>query len=238
MNAPGIERVLLDEVDSTNNYAKSLYEVPDDKLLVIRAKKQGRGRGRGDNTFFSDHAGGLWVSIVTPISDISTHFEHNRAVSLAILESLRNIEENAPVSIKWPNDIYWGDKKIAGILLENIQQNPNALLIGFGLNVNIEKDSFPKDLCGIATSALIETGRKHPSLDKLLDDIMMGYVWYRDDDQAAVHKLYSDNLYKKGQPASLDGHEGIFAAVEPDGHLRLDDGSGRTMRFTSGTLRF
>jgi BirA family biotin operon repressor/biotin-[acetyl-CoA-carboxylase] ligase len=235
--ARGYEFILLDDVDSTNNYAKSLKEYPDGSMLVIRAKKQCWGRGRGDNTFFSDHDGGLWVSVVAPVSDMLSHFEHNRAMSLAIAESLRGIDKNAPVKIKWPNDIYWGGKKIAGILLENIQKNPNALIIGFGINVNIKQTDFPEDIRESATSVLIETGTVQP-IDKLLEDILIGYIWHRDDDQEAVHKLYLDNMYKKGHPAVIDGYVGIAAAVEPDGRLRLEVSGGHSRWFSSGTLRF
>jgi BirA family biotin operon repressor/biotin-[acetyl-CoA-carboxylase] ligase len=244
----GKKYIYLDGVDSTNNYAKSLAESirnsPDnDELLVIRAKRQSGGRGRGDKTFFSDHQGGLWVSIIAPISDISKHFEHNRAISLAILESLKKIGgginscyDGAPVSIKWPNDIYWGDKKVTGILLENSPENPNVIIIGFGINVNIAGNDFPKDLRERATSVLIEIGREH-SLEPMLEDIVSGYQKYINDNRSAAHKLYLTYLYKKGHPAIVNEHTGTFVTVEPDGRIVLDTAQGRVF-CCSGTLQF
>ena len=231
-----IRHIFLDETDSTNNYAKSLKDF-DGGLTVIRAARQTGGRGRNGNTFFSDHPGGVWASIITPITDISTHFTHNRAISLAILESLKKSGgNNAQVSIKWPNDVYWGDKKIVGILLENIPEKTDALVIGFGINVNIAVSDFPAALKDIVTSVLIETGREWP-LEDLFEDILNGYSQYVNGDQAAIHKLYCDNLYKKGCRATVDQYAGTFVTVDIDGRIRLDTGHGEEL-LSSGTLRF
>ena len=227
--------IYLDNADSTNTHAKFLTDISDGGLTVIRAAKQRGGRGRSGKAYFSDHSGGLWVSIIAPIADISEHFSHNRAISLAILASLKDIYNTAPVSIKWPNDIYWKDKKITGILLENTLSNPNVIIIGFGINVNIAADDFPEDLRPFATSALIETGREF-SLDGMLSYILKSYQQYINSSKEAVHKLYLDNLYKKGHPATVDGYAGIFTAVEPDGRLRLQTAGG-DMFFLTGALK-
>jgi BirA family biotin operon repressor/biotin-[acetyl-CoA-carboxylase] ligase len=230
--------IYLNEVDSTNTYAKSLNGLSDGELTIIRAGRQTGGRGRNDTSFFSDHPGGLWVSIVTPISDISTHFEHNRAISLAILESLKSIAgRDAPITIKWPNDIYWGNRKITGILLENISNNPNVMIIGFGINVNMGIDDFPGHLRDHVTSVRIETGHEVPP-EPLLEDVINGYRQYLDnDDPAVVHKLYSGNLYRRGARAVVNQYIGKFITVDMDGRLRLEMDNGDVL-LPSGTLRF
>ncbi|MCL2182771.1 MAG: biotin--[acetyl-CoA-carboxylase] ligase [Chitinispirillia bacterium] len=230
--------IYIDSVDSTNNYAKSVKNLSGGQLTVLRAGRQTGGRGRGDHRFFSDHAGGLWASIITPISDISAHFEHNRAISLAILESLKGTAgSSAPITIKWPNDIYWGDRKITGILLENVPDNPDVMVIGFGINVNIGANDFPDYLRGAVTSVLIETGREAPQ-DRMLEDIVNGYRQYlNSDDQAIVHKIYSGNLYRRGHRATVGSHTGKFITVEIDGRLRLETGHGDVL-CSSGTLLF
>jgi BirA family biotin operon repressor/biotin-[acetyl-CoA-carboxylase] ligase len=233
-----MKRVLLDSVDSTNSYAKSLGGFPENELTVIRAIRQNRGRGRGDAAFFSDHAGGLWVSLVAPIADVSAHFEHNRAISLAIRAALIEcaLSGNARVSIKWPNDLYWGERKIAGVLLENIPQNPNALIIGFGVNVNIAQDDFPGDLRGVVTSVLMETGEEYV-LDALLERILQEYNFIIKHGPKGAHAVYAGNLYKKGYPAAVGRHSGTFVTVEIDGRLRLDTANGPVL-LSSGSLRF
>ena len=235
-----MKRILLNEVDSTNSYAKSLRDVPDPdgEITVIRAMRQRGGRGRNGKPFFSDHAGGLWASLVVPIADISAHFDHNRAVSLAIRAALLECmpSGDAPVSIKWPNDIYWGDRKIAGILLENIPQKPNALIIGFGINVNIAQDDFPRDLHKTTTSVLMEIGEEYV-LDALLDRVLREYEFIIKRGPKGAHAVYVGNLYKKGCQAAVGPHAGTFVTVEADGRLRLDTAQG-PMLLSSGTLRF
>jgi len=255
--------IFLAEIDSTNTYAKSLWagrgqaEAPPasgtdsgsgpvefvpandflgDALTVIRAGRQTDGRGRDGNTFFSDIEGGLWVSLITPIADIAVHFEHNRAISLAILETLKNHGGEAKISIKWPNDIYWGDKKIAGILLENVPDNDGVLIVGFGVNLNTDIGHFPKNLRPLVTSVLAETDSAL-YLDSTLDSILSIYRRLICCDQAAVHQLYSDNLYKLGHRAVVGGQTGRFTGVEADGRLRLETEHGNEFCL-SGPLRF
>ncbi|GBU20907.1 biotin--[acetyl-CoA-carboxylase] synthetase [Fibrobacteres bacterium R8-0-B4] len=233
-----MKHILLDEIDSTNNYAKSVSGIPDDEITVIRAIRQSCGRGRNDAPFFSDHAGGLWVSLIAPIADISAHFEHNRAISLAIRTALLECmpSGDAPVSIKWPNDIYCGERKIAGVLLENTPQKPNTLIIGFGINVNIPQDDFPSSLHKTTTSVLMEIGEEYV-LDALLDRVLREYEFIIKHGPKGAHAVYAGNLYKKGCPAAVGPHSGTFVTVEIDGRLRLDTAQG-SMLLSSGSLRF
>jgi biotin-[acetyl-CoA-carboxylase] ligase BirA-like protein len=233
-----MKHILLNEVDSTNNYAKSLDDIPDNEITVIRAIRQLGGRGRNDKPFFSDHTGGLWVSLVVPLPDISAHFEHNRAISLAIRTALLECKpsEDAPVSIKWPNDIFWGERKIAGILLENSHQKPNALIIGFGINVNIAQDDFPISLHKTTTSVLMEIGEEYV-LDALLDRVLREYNFIIKHGPKGAHTVYTGNLYKKGFQAIVGPYRGTFVTVEIDGRLRLDTAQGSIL-LSSGTLKF
>jgi len=229
----------FEEIGSTNNFAKELKSFPSSGLIIIRALKQSGGRGRRDKSFFSNDSGGLWISIVTPVESISDHFIHNRALSLAVCETLKSINPqiNEKIKIKWPNDIYWGDRKIAGILLENIHNNPNVIIAGLGLNVNITPDSFPAKLRQSATSVLIETG-EILSQDPLFERILIAYRRFsQESDQYSVHEQYVENLYKKGRRALIDHYEGTFLTVEQDGRLKMQTARGGRV-FSSGTLRF
>ena len=132
----------LENIDSTNLFGRSLEDIPESGITVIQADNQSSGRGRLGNSFFSSHSGGLWVSIITPISDLSRHFQFNRAISLAIHDSILKLFPDSPLGIKWPNDIYWAERKICGILLENHLFHPEFLVIGFGINVNIKPAIF------------------------------------------------------------------------------------------------
>ncbi|MDR2727513.1 MAG: biotin--[acetyl-CoA-carboxylase] ligase [Chitinispirillales bacterium] len=234
------EYFCFEKTDSTNSFAKELKNFPVSGITVIRALKQSGGRGRLNKTFFSDHSGGLWVSVVTPVKSVSDHFIYNRALSLAVCETLKNIDSRSSekIKIKWPNDIYWGERKTAGILLENISANPNVIIAGLGLNVNIAREDFPAELRRSATSVLIETGQII-SQDFLLESILKAYRQFsnKESDMKSVHERYVENLYKKGRAAVIDSLSGTFLTVEPDGQLRMQTAHGDKL-YSCGTLRF
>jgi BirA family transcriptional regulator, biotin operon repressor / biotin---[acetyl-CoA-carboxylase] ligase len=234
---PFIENLYYFEtVDSTNNFAKRLSLLPASGFTVICADVQSSGRGRGDNTFFSEVKGGLFVSIVCTIPDITAHFTYNRAISLAIFDAINFLFPNAPLFIKWPNDIYWQDKKLCGILLEPVPSNPHHLVIGFGINVNLHSSRFPRDIRDSATSILDKTGTT-PDIHDLLYDIVKRFRGYQSIDSAGSHLLYVRRLYKPGKFIEIGGRRGIFDGVAEDGRLVLKTKS-ETEYITSGTVRF
>lgn len=237
-----IKKIILDEIESTNSYAKTLNDYQPDTLTVIRAKRQTGGRGRLDKSFFSDHSGGLWVSLVVGVDDIGKHFLHNRAISLAIVSALKKSCLNHDgIKIKWPNDIYWDDKKIAGILLENVLVDSgcdsNFIVVGFGLNVNMGLDDFPDELKDVVSSVFIKSG-KNLDLDLLLDDIVSAYKKNICEDVTNCHYEYSNLLYRINHQAKIGDDVGVFDGVEVDGRLRLKINDDETKFFTSGTLEF
>lgn len=203
---------------STNDTARSLKHRPEKGMFCIQADSQTAGKGRRGGSFFSESVHGLWVSLVAPLKD--HHFVYNRAISLAIAMTLEQCGSQHPVSIKWPNDIYWGGRKACGILLENHSCFQDVIIIGFGINVNTGEEEFPPELRTIATSVLIETGKKC-SLSALLRTILKQFSVILSSDQNIAHALYSERLYGKGETIGINGLKGIFSSVEPDGRLKL-----------------
>jgi BirA family biotin operon repressor/biotin-[acetyl-CoA-carboxylase] ligase len=232
-----VQQVLhFEAIDSTNSYAKELAALPDSGLTVIFADVQRAGRGRGGNSFFSSVRGGLFASIVCFVPDIAAHFVYNRAISLSICDAVQNRFDSSPLSIKWPNDIYWQDKKLCGILLETVSGRQNHIVIGFGINVNLHSGDFPHDLRDIATSVLIETG-EIIDIHELLYDILTLFWNYCILPKAEVHSLYCEHLYRIGSSVEINGHKGLFDGVLQDGRLCLKKGA-ETEYVMSGTLRY
>jgi biotin-[acetyl-CoA-carboxylase] ligase BirA-like protein len=226
----------FNSIESTNTFAKSLKDLPENGIVVVCADKQTAGRGQRQNTFFSEAKGGIFASIVCPIEDITSHFNYNRAISLAIYDAVKSTCPAAQLSIKWPNDIYWDDKKLCGILLENIQQSSRHIVVGFGINVNITLKTFPQDIRDIATSLMIETGKNH-SEHVLLRKILEWFWKYLALESAAAHLLYASRLYKKGFDCEVNGQKGIFIGVLEDGRMRLKT-VDKEMFLSSGPVRF
>lgn len=236
-NVPYVEKFIsYQSLVSTNETAHTLEKFPDNDIIIIQADKQTSGKGRRGNTFFSNSTGGLWVTIITRINDISAHFTFNRAISLSIAEILIEQCKRDDIKIKWPNDIYISDKKICGILLEMHRMRNDILIIGFGVNVNIPVNAFPEELQSIATSLSIETGITF-SLESLLLGIIDKYIHWTGTDKSLAHKRYSELLYKTGHLATVENKNGIFETVLPDGHIKLITECGIEL-LDSGTLRF
>lgn len=222
---------------STNDIGRALTEFPNKGIIVIQADRQTNGRGRSGVPFFSDNAGGLWASIITPIASLNEHFVHNRALSLAICEAIETVSGCPAVcAIKWPNDIILNDRKLCGILLENHPARTDVLVIGFGINISIKRDDFPLELQTVATSLIIETGTRYSRsviLEKILDRYNANLV----ANLKKIHYAYSGRLYGLGRPAEIEGTRGIFMGVKIDGRLKLKVGHD-VMYFLSGHLTF
>jgi BirA family transcriptional regulator, biotin operon repressor / biotin---[acetyl-CoA-carboxylase] ligase len=234
---PYVERFYsLTETESTNTFARKLGDVPRKGITIVQAERQTAGRGRSGNSFFSFSDGGLWVTIISHIGSIACHFTHNRAISLGICKAITDFIPDAPLRIKWPNDIYWNNKKLAGILLENIPNNNHALVMGFGLNVSLGYEDFPESVQHIATSIFIES-RKRLSRSGLLRKIIERYHEFVIADVHEIHALYLQHLYRVGSLAIINDMQGTFETVAPDGALVLSTTSGE-QRICSGTLRF
>ncbi len=143
------------ETDSTNNRAKAEYASPDGSLFIAEIQTGGKGRlGRG----WEAPAGvGIWMSILLK-PDLSPS-DVSQITLIAGLAVCRAIGCGA--KIKWPNDIVIGSKKVCGILTEMSaeMERVNYVVCGIGINVNIE--SFDRELAKKATSLLIESGIKY-----------------------------------------------------------------------------
>ena len=179
------------KISSTNQKAKKLAFNGAAPWLVVVAEKQIAGYGKGKVPWFSPQ-GGLYFSIILPKSKVDEHsfistrrplFGEERARVIEDLQTLtilaafivaKTLKENFALEplIKLPNDVLINQKKVAGILTENIVgKDVKQSVMGIGLNTNIEK--FPKELENIATSLKIELGRKIDN-KKLLEKIVEG----------------------------------------------------------------
>ena len=131
----------FDKISSTNDYALSIKNhFLFKEGLIISSNFQTNGKGQYSNLWHSEYAKNLLVSIVLyPNLSIKKKFDLNKIASLAVCELLFSLGLKA--NIKWPNDIIIDNKKICGILIENIISNKiiKKSVIGFGININQTK---------------------------------------------------------------------------------------------------
>src|SRR5687768_3983198 len=140
----GQKLILLDEVDSTNNYAAKLLNAGNlAHGTVILAEKQTAGKGQRGNSWSTGAENQLACSVYAETAFLSAdrYWYLNLAVALAVYHTIRSSVPHENVRIKWPNDVLVNDKKLSGILIETHWRSGavHGAIIGVGINVNREE---------------------------------------------------------------------------------------------------
>ncbi len=225
------ERVVisLDETSSTNSDLKQLLQKqPLPEGSVVKADFQTQGRGQAGNSWFSGKGYNLLFSFVLYPSFVMAkeQFIISRIVSLALKKVLDQYVDN--ISIKWPNDIYWKDKKIAGMLIENslMGQQINFSVVGIGLNVN--QDEFPSELPNPVSIKQI-TGNEYNRdevLKKFFEVFFHLYHSLQHGEEQCIEQDYINQLYRRDGYHWYEDKDGRFEGkikdVLPSGHLILE----------------
>lgn len=157
----------VNQLGSTNDYAKQLGTTFNDKGTLIVADVQTNGRGRLGRSWASPGQTGLWMSMLLKPNFEPAHASKlTQLAALAVSQAIDNIG-SIQNQIKWPNDIHIQDRKVCGILTEMSAElsGINYLVIGIGINVNTE--TFSEELAPTATSLMLETGCKVDRLELL-----------------------------------------------------------------------
>ena len=224
----------IDETDSTNRWLEQ--HNTGDALCVV-ADYQTAGRGCGANRWESERGQNLLFSVMVHPKQLPANkqFQLSMAISLAIIDAVGQLVGD--LSIKWPNDIYWREGKLAGILIENRLQGQTVKdsIIGVGLNVNQHK--FTSDAPNPVSIWQI-TGQE-TDRDPLLKDILARLDRYLADD---VKDRYMKTLYRRKGYFPYADRDGAFiaeiAGVDDDGHLQLRDDNGQLRRYAFKEVTF
>lgn len=239
MNKANKKFIVLNEVESTNNYAKQLILSNAEEGSVVLAQFQKKGRGQHGNSWESNHGENMLASIIVyPLFlNAGKQFAISKVVSLGIVDFLKSITNN--VSIKWPNDIYFENKKIAGILIENTISGSNlqSSVIGIGLNLN--QKVFLSDAPNpVSLKQISGVDYDNESVAKKVVASIL--VWY-DKLQAGkigeIESAYFSNLFRANNWSNYKKDGKLFEAkivgIGEFGQLKLEkrDGSVETYLF-------
>ena len=233
-----------DSIGSTNTYLRELNGGdPSYEYEVAVAVFQTAGRGQKGNSWESEAGKNLLFSILAHPSNLKVQeqFYISEAIALAVSDSVMAAigpDYAADVSVKWSNDVYWKDFKMAGILIENTLQGSSILdtVVGVGLDVN--QEVFVSDAPNPISLKNI-TGREF-DIEALLSDIIarfIGYMEKKADERPEVDRLYRDRLYRREGFHRFCDEKGEFSAsiegIRPDGCLMLltDSGDHRVYEF-------
>lgn len=220
----------ISETNSTNSYLQTLcVQEKVEELTTVVADFQTSGRGQRGNSWESAPFKNLLFSFVLfpDFLEARRQFLISQIVSLAIKEELDVYTDD--ISIKWPNDIYWKEKKICGILIENdlMGRNISQSIAGIGININQEAFHSPAPN---PVSLYQITGKQYDIFD-ILKNIMLRvrsyYIRLLKDDTAFITAQYEKSLFRKEGLHRYKDADGEFLArivcVEPEGRLILED---------------
>jgi BirA family transcriptional regulator, biotin operon repressor / biotin---[acetyl-CoA-carboxylase] ligase len=224
-----------DVVDSTQKIAYQLaYENALDGTVVV-AEEQTLGRGRMDRKWYSPRYTGIWMSIILrPKIPLAKAPQLTLIAAVAVVQAIEELTELSP-QIKWPNDILINGKKMTGILteLQAEADQINSVIIGMGINVNQERDDFPLDLQGIATSISIEQGKplsRAALIRSVLTHLEKLYLLYLDKGFYPIKLLwegYAISIGKNLRARTLTNVvEGVALGITDDGVLKIRDNEG------------
>jgi BirA family biotin operon repressor/biotin-[acetyl-CoA-carboxylase] ligase len=225
-----LKTIKLNAIDSTNSFLKDLaLNTEVENFTVVVTNQQLKGRGQQGSSWVSEPFKSLIFSVFVSFKKLNVLDNRylNFAVSLAIFEALN--EESIPgVSIKWPNDILSGNKKLCGILIENSLKGSeiSTSVIGIGLNVN--QTSFPGSLKKVSSLKLL--GNKDFKIEKLLENIVSKLKFkikmLDSKDFKTLEAEYLKVLYRKNIPTMFKNSQdvlfmGIISGISKEGKLQI-----------------
>lgn len=232
----------IDFTTSTNDDARGAEYGHMD---VIWAGRQSAGRGQRGHVWHSREGDNLTFSVVlTPLFlPVVEQFMLSEVVALALCDALA--EYGVDCRIKWTNDIYAGDGKIAGVLIEQSLSGDiiARTIVGIGLNVN--QREFPDDLPN-PTSMVVESGQesdRREVLECFLKHLAAWYSRLESGDKGAVEAAYRQRMYHLGEEhtyalPSGERFRATIRGVRPMGHLCLEHSDGVVREYAFKEVEF
>jgi BirA family transcriptional regulator, biotin operon repressor / biotin---[acetyl-CoA-carboxylase] ligase len=231
--------VFLPNCHSTNEEAKRFCRNhrPQEGTVFV-TDYQRSGKGQQGNVWVSEEGKNLLFSVVLYPKFLlpQDQFYLNIVASLALQKAISQLLPAHKIKVKWPNDLYGDDHKMAGILIESALSGNQIdhAVVGIGLNVNQTHFHLP-----LATSMAIASGKKwerEDVLEQVLLSLESGYNQLRDGQLSALMAEYEKHLYKLHEPHTFrlenTSREGTVLGITPQGLLRVYmNGREQTFRF-------
>ncbi|HQO49567.1 MAG TPA: biotin--[acetyl-CoA-carboxylase] ligase [Bacteroidales bacterium] len=233
------KRIVLQVADSTNKVVHEMYmNNAVRKPVCVTAAFQTAGKGLEQNMWFSSDGKNLLLSLGFKPDFLrpEEQFELTKIVSLALLETVGQFLENEKLFIKWPNDIYCRDQKIAGILISNLIQGREIELTIVGIGLNINEQNFPQSIPNPVS--MIQLLGEVVKVEDVLDVFLVVFASKINEfrfSREKIHEDYLTNLLyyneKRNYLVSKDQISGTITGVNAYGHLRLKTDDGDVMEF-------
>ena len=238
----GNDLVYLDSVGSTMDTAADLAIAGATEGTVVIAEEQMKGRGRFDRTWISPSGKNLYMSLIL-YPEVTQLNQLSMICAVSLADTLISIlPQESIISVKWPNDVRVGGKKIAGILVENriLDQKKQISIVGIGLNINLNTTEIP-EISDIATSVSVELGHDIQRLEvikRLFGNLEESYLQLQAG--GSVKLRWQKMLDTIGKRIKLsfgqDILEGFAKGVDDDGNLILILENGESLTVNAGEV--
>lgn len=230
-----MERIWIEECGSTNTYVSGLEKTED---FAVATRRQTAGRGQRGNVWESEPGKNLTFSAVWHPADFKAtrQFAISEAVALAVCDLLE--EEGIEAKVKWPNDIYVGDRKICGILIEHSVVGARIGRTVAGVGINVNQREFLSDAPNPVSMAN-EAGREFDvdSIFRRYLELLESRLTNLSDDaqfERSQHEEFKRRMWRADGRAypfrdRLGGksYRGVIRDVEPCGYLHVEDEDGK-----------
>jgi len=234
-------------IDSTNSKAYELALNGAEEGEVVIAESQKKGRGRLERRWFSPLFSNLYLSIILrPKIPPYQASLITLMAAVAAAEAIYKFSRLEPL-IKWPNDILLRGRKVAGLLNEihSEMDRIHFVILGIGVNLNMDRKMFSKEIREVATSLKIEMGQtisRKAFLQSLFQELEDWYEIFLKEGATPVLKAWRERAQIKGRPVKVTSFGetlvGVAIDVDSDGALILETEQGERKRVVAGDVEY
>lgn len=234
--------IYMDEVDSTNTYAKSIADNLNKDFLVV-SDMQTFGKGRLGRIWDSPSSTGIFMSLcIKPDIAIEKASMITLVMALSLCDAIEELYSLHP-TIKWPNDIVINSKKISGILTEMSSDMDGIKYIISGVGINVNNKEFPADIKDMASSLFLETGiimHRAKVIASVISHFYNNFnIFLKTEDMTDLKEKYEKHLANIGKEVKILDPKGEYQAValgiDENGALIVNS-AGKIKKIISGEV--
>ncbi len=224
-------------LDSTNSEARRYIGAGLLGAALFISDEQTKGRGRLGRSFYSPKDSGVYMTLAYPIK--AAYGKALRVTAKAAVSCLRGIRDvlHADVSVKWVNDLYFGSRKAAGILVESVPGDTGVDWVVIGIGINLGNAAFPQELRETAVSLKAAECDRNELITAIVSDLLWELKHIDDlsylDDYRAYSNVLGENILFGRAP---DMEEGRAVAIDDEGALVVEKSDGTRLTLSSGEI--
>lgn len=233
---------------STNDYAKIMVESgPVEDGTLIYTPHQTKGRGQRSTKWYSEPGDSLTFSMIFQPNFLKASYQFylTKAVSVGLLQGLFNITGIEDFTIKWPNDLYYKNLKLGGVLIENSLSKDLISYCVVGVGINLNQKEFPNSLPNPVSLRQIADlcYDSRETMLPLAEAIWNYYILLKNGHFGNINQQYEQSLFLLNQFHQFQlsegwGISGKIKGVDEQGFLKLEDGNGKLHKFDLKSIQF